>query len=161
MVTAQAIVVILLRLHPQARVMSTGYIMYSRLSSGSHSAPCWWDDQNSCPGLELWPNERYHLFFTHLCTFTHTHKHTRGVAIGGSRGSDEPPRAGKGPQKSVFSFSFLFFFWAGSHAQESVFIEKDERTPPTEYKSCKTRHGQVNIRMALSPNAVAAKDNQP
>ena len=66
------------------------------------------------------------------------------------------PRAGKGPQKSG-----LFFFLAGSHAQESVLVEKDERTPPTENKSCKTRHGQVNIRMAFRPNAVAAKENQP
>ena len=50
------------------------------------------------------------------------------------------------------------FFLRGI-AQESVFVEKDERTPPTENKSCKTRHGQV--RMALHPNAVAAKENQP
>ena len=39
------------------------------------------------------------------------------------------PRAGKGPQKS-----FFFFFLSGI-AQESVFVEKDERTPPTENKS--------------------------
>ena len=60
-----------------------------------------------------------------------------GVAIGGSGGSDEPPRAGKGPQKIGF---FLFFFLSGI-AQESVFVENDERTPPTEHKSCKTKHG--------------------
>ena len=38
------------------------------LSSGSHSAPCWWWPQgrNSCPGLECWPNGG--------CNFvTHTH----------------------------------------------------------------------------------------
>ena len=33
----------------------------------------------------------------------------RGVAIGGSGGSDEPPRAGKGPQKTLFFFFFFFF----------------------------------------------------
>ena len=80
----------------------------------------------------------------------------RGVAIGGSGGSDEPPRAGKGSQKSVFFFPF---FLSGI-AQESVFVEKDGRTHPTENKSRKTRHGQVNVRMALRPNAVAAKENQ-
>ena len=55
----------------------------------------------------------------------------------------------------------FFFFFVSGIAQESVFVEKDERMPPTENKSCKTRHGQVNVRMALRPNAVAAKENQP
>ena len=86
------------------------------------------------------------------CSFS-----TRGVAIGGSGVRTNPPRARKGPQKSVF---FFFFFLSGI-AQESVIVEKDERTPPTENKSCKTRHGQVKVRMALRPNAVAAKENQP
>ena len=77
----------------------------------------------------------------------------RGVAIGGSGGSDEPPTGRKRSAKSG-----VFFFLSGI-AQESVFVEKDERTPPTENKSCKTRHGQV--RMALRPNAVVTKENQP
>ena len=51
------------------------------------------------------------------------------------------------------------FFFERDVAQESVFVEKDERTPPTENKSCKTRESQV--RMALRPKAVAAKENQP
>ena len=57
----------------------------------------------------------------------------RGVAMGGSGGWTNPPRAGKGRQKSGF-----FFFFLSGIAQASVFVEKDERTPPTENKSCKT-----------------------
>ena len=60
--------------------------------------------------------------------------------------------------KSSAKIDLLFFLLNGI-AQESVFVEKDERTPPTENQSCKTRHGQV--RMALRPNDVAAKENQP
>ena len=82
----------------------------------------------------------------------------RGVAIGGSGGSDEPPH---GPGKVRKNRFFSFFSFLSGFAQESVFVETDERTPPTENKSCKTRHGQVNVRMALRPNAVAAKENQP
>ena len=100
----------------------------------------------------------HHNFFDFLIFQLGDLLQIRGVAIGGSGGSDEPPRAGKGPQKS--GFSFFFFFFSGI-AQESVFVEKDDRTPPTENKSCKTRHGQVNVRMTLRPNAVAAKENQP
>ena len=78
---------------------------------------------------------------------------------GGGGGSDEPPPPPPpGPEKVRKNRSFFFFFWSRI-AQESVFVEKDERTPPTENKSCKTRHAQV--RMALRPNAVAAKGNQP
>ena len=65
-------------------------------------------------------------------SFSQLEGQRRGVAIGGSGGSDEPTRAGKGPQKR------FFFFFSGI-AQESVFVEKDERTSPTENKSCKMR----------------------
>ena len=35
-------------------------------SGGSHSAPCWWGPvDETCPGLELWPNGGCHLFYTH------------------------------------------------------------------------------------------------
>ena len=75
----------------------------------------------------------------------------------GGFGRTPPPH---GPEKVRKNRSFFFFFLSGI-AQESVFVEKDERTPPTENKSCKTRHGQVNLRMALRPNAVAAKEDHP
>ena len=87
----------------------------------------------------------------------------RGVAIGGSGGgggSDEPPPP-HGPEKVRKNRFFFFFFFLSGIAQESIFVEKDERTPPTENKSCKTRHGQVNVRMALRQNTVVAKENQP
>ena len=48
-----------------------------------------------------------------------------------------------GPEKVRKNRFFFFFFFLSGIAQESVIVEKDERTPPTEIKSCKTRHGQV------------------
>ena len=66
----------------------------------------------------------------------------RGVAIGGSWGSDEPPPP-MGRKRSA-KIGFFFVFLSGI-AQESVFVEKDERTSPIENKSCKTRHGQAQL----------------
>ena len=60
----------------------------------------------------------------------------------------------KVPKNLVF---FFFFFWAGSHAQGSVFVEKDERTPPTENKSCKTRHGTPKRRRRQRKPAVGQR----
>ena len=51
----------------------------------------------------------------------------RSYMIRGFGRTPPPPRAGKGPQNRFFFFSGI--------AQESVFVEKDERTPPTENKS--------------------------
>ena len=63
----------------------------------------------------------------------------RGVArVRGFGRTPPPPTGRKRSAKSVF-----FFFFLRGIAQESVIVEKDERTPPTENKSCKTRHGQV------------------
>ena len=76
----------------------------------------------------------------------------RGVGIGGSGGSDEPPH---GPEKVRKNRGF--FFLSGI-AQESVIVEKDERTPPIENKSCKTRHDQVGT--SPKRRRVAAKENQ-
>ena len=58
----------------------------------------------------------------------------QGRSCRGFGGSDEPPTGRKRSSK----IGFFFFFLSGI-AQESVFVEKDERTPPTENKSCKTR----------------------
>ena len=76
---------------------------------------------------------------------------TQGRSYRGSGGFGRTSTGRKRSAKIVF-----FFFFLSGIAEESVFVEKDERTPPTENKSCKTRHGQVQ--KALRPNAVAAKE---
>ena len=107
---------------------------------------------NNTPACQFWPIFWwYNVGNTHLKTklFLEQGRSYRGSGVRTSPTS--PKRSAK---IDFFSFFFLSFI-----AQKNVFVEKDERTPPTENKSCKTRHGQVRI--ALRPNAVATKENQP
>ena len=73
MVTAQASVVILLSLHLKARGWAKALMFRGWLSTGSHSAPCWWWTTGPKQLSRVGMLTQWRMSFWHTYTHTHTH----------------------------------------------------------------------------------------
>ena len=78
------------------------------------------------------------------------HTSSQGRSYRGFGGSDEPPTGWKRSAKIDLFFFFFFFFLSGI-AQESVFVEKDERTPPAVNRHARRGMARFEWHLAQTP----------